>query len=250
MGKPTSFYPYRSVCSQALARYQPAQTLGARRVIGVDIDDTLIRAAWKRRRTVWSLQGPGAEPENLHELEDAATGEKRKRSGKDKDKANTVLPAIVNEYFPASCEHMFGPLPIPSSGSSPDTFPHNVVFRTADWVNTEIVEDVEGYDVVLAFSITKWIHLNEGDAGLRRFFERVYAVLNPGGVFVLEPQEWETYGKAKRMDTKLKENAKGLKLHPDDFERILTEVGFSAAEHLGKAGEGGFRRAIDLYRKK
>ena len=37
----------------------------------------------------------------------------------------------------------------------------------------------------------------------------------------------------------MKENAKGLKLHPDDFERILTEVGFSAAEHLGKAGEGG-----------
>lgn len=28
----------------------------------------------------------------------------------------------------------------------------------------------------------------------------MYAALNPGGVFVLEPQEWETYGKAKRMD--------------------------------------------------
>ena len=33
-----------------------------------------------------------------------------------------------------------------------------------------------------------------------KFFERVYAVLNPGGIFVLEPQSWESYAKAKRMD--------------------------------------------------
>lgn len=33
-----------------------------------------------------------------------------------------------------------------------------------------------------------------------RFFDRVYSVLNPGGVFVLEPQTWDTYAKAKRMD--------------------------------------------------
>ena len=45
---------------------------------------------------------------------------------------------------------MFGPLPLPSSDSSPDTFPHNVVFRTADWVNKEIIEDAEGYDIILA----------------------------------------------------------------------------------------------------
>ena len=33
-----------------------------------------------------------------------------------------------------------------------------------------------------------------------RFFERVYAVLNSDGFFVLEPQSWESYAKAKRMD--------------------------------------------------
>ncbi len=67
---------------------------------------------------------------------------------------------------------------------------------------------------------------------------------------------------------KLKENAKGLKLHPNEFESVLVELGFSVAEHLGKTGEGGkrsllmvgrcskgswrstgFRRAIDMYRK-
>lgn len=50
------------------------------------------------------------------------------------------------------------------------------------------------------FSISKWIHLNSGDDGLTAFFRRVHAVLKPGGTFVLEPQAWDTYSKAKRMN--------------------------------------------------
>ena len=33
-----------------------------------------------------------------------------------------------------------------------------------------------------------------------RFFRRVHSVLASGGEFILEPQAWDTYGKAKRMD--------------------------------------------------
>jgi Bicoid-interacting protein 3 (Bin3) len=51
-----------------------------------------------------------------------------------------------------------------------------------------------------SFSISKWIHLNGGDDALMRFFQRVHSVLDTGGVFVLEPQTWDTYAKAKRMD--------------------------------------------------
>lgn len=42
--------------------------------------------------------------------------------------------------------------------------------------------------------------MNGGDAALYTFFRRVYDVLNPGGMFVLEPQAWDTYAKAKRLD--------------------------------------------------
>jgi 7SK snRNA methylphosphate capping enzyme len=56
---------------------------------------------------------------------------------------------------------MFGPLPIPPSGTemstttldsgvSENAFPHNVSFRRADWVNERIPEDETGYDVILA----------------------------------------------------------------------------------------------------
>lgn len=33
-----------------------------------------------------------------------------------------------------------------------------------------------------------------------RFFGRVHSVLRVGGSFVLEPQEWESYHKARRMN--------------------------------------------------
>jgi 7SK snRNA methylphosphate capping enzyme len=176
-----------------------AQDSGATKVVGVDIDDTLTRAAWRRRRSVWSSQSP-------HTRLSADTVSRRSK--------------VEQFYFPMSCEHSFGPLPIPSRTSTSPTFPYNVSFRTADWVEDEIPEDKDGYDVVLAsvrypcqsclrfflttlapsLSISKWIHLNKGDSGIVRFFERVFSVLKPGGSFVLEHQAWDTYAKAKRID--------------------------------------------------
>ena len=42
--------------------------------------------------------------------------------------------------------------------------------------------------------------MNDGDDGIRTFFTRVYSVLGPGGVFIVEPQEWDSYAKARRMN--------------------------------------------------
>ena len=202
-----------------------AQDLGAKRVIGVDIDDTLVSAAWKHRRSVWSQQGPVDRIHSGVSTTESSTSDSRKRWRSDRSDDEELSAGSGHgpaNYFPASFEHMFGPLPIPSSRAckdATDTFPHNVAFRSADWVNEEIPEDAEGYNVVVAyvwtvnvaiacahrmplfrFSISKWIHLNGGDEGLKVFFRRVHNVLRPGGTFVLEPQEWDTYGKAKRMD--------------------------------------------------
>ena len=37
------------------------------------------------------------------------------------------------------------------------------------------------FDTVTCFSVSKWVHLVRGDAGLVRFFQRVFALLKPGG---------------------------------------------------------------------
>jgi 7SK snRNA methylphosphate capping enzyme len=89
------------------------------------------------------------------------------------------------------------------------------------------------------FSISKWIHLNNKDEGLKEFFYRVYQCLKMGGVFVLEPQPWDTYSKARRMSETLKENAKYLQLRPEGFGELLEELGFSHRQCLGVTGKGG-----------
>ncbi|KAG6813055.1 hypothetical protein H0H92_014327 [Tricholoma furcatifolium] len=223
-------------CNEGWVTCELAQSWAAQQVIGVDIDATLIRAAWRRRRTVWSLQEPSSDvTTNV-----AAANPKKRRRESPQDTVLTTAPGHLQpEYFPMSCEHEFGSLPIPpSEARGRDVFPHNVSFRTADWILTHIPEDVDGYDVVIAFSISKWIHLNGGDEALQSFFQRVHDVLRPHGKFILEPQAWDTYGKAKRMDERLKENARKLKIRPDDFGAILGTIGFGPAEHFGIVGEG------------
>ena len=56
------------------------------------------------------------------------------------------------------------------------------------------------FDVILALSLSKWIHLNWGDAGIKRFFKKIYHHLRPGGRFIFEPQPFKCYAKKKKLN--------------------------------------------------
>ncbi|PPR02266.1 hypothetical protein CVT24_011615 [Panaeolus cyanescens] len=238
-------------CNEGWLTCDIAQNRGATFVVGVDIDDSLIQGAWRRRRAIWSMQGPTSGHTELVDTDPSPPTKKRKKNDtqdKDEEAAHVASATPLSGYFPASCEHELGPLPIPPSTRRGKTvFPHNIAFRTADWVTTTIVDDAEGYNVVLALSVSKWIHLNDGDEGIKTFFKRVYGVLQPGGRFVFEPQPWESYAKARRMDPKLKENASKLTLRPNDFTALLQELGFKLEKCYNEVGEGGFKRSIEVY---
>lgn len=126
------------------------------------------------------------------------------------------------------------------------------------------------FDVILALSITKWIHLNWGDDGMRRFLKRAYAQLQPGNVssfsslslfdnfhfpggrLIIEPQSFETYRKRAKMNEELKANYSKIEFKPEDFEMWLIEtVGFESVEKMGVSGakSKGFERPIDVYLK-
>ena len=116
----------------------------------LDIDDSLVRLAWKRRRTVWSQFRPPTTTSNSIDAAAERPGSGFERPTK-RPKLALEHPVPELDQYPAAFEHMFGPLPIPpATPETEHTFPHNVSFRTANWPKNGVVEDKDGYDAVLA----------------------------------------------------------------------------------------------------
>uniref|UniRef100_A0A915ELK4 RNA methyltransferase n=1 Tax=Ditylenchus dipsaci TaxID=166011 RepID=A0A915ELK4_9BILA len=112
----------------------------------------------------------------------------------------------------------------------------------------------EEFNVIMALSITKWIHLNWGDEGLKRFFKRAFKHLRPGGRFILEPQDYSTYRKRSKITPEMNEHYKNIKFKPDNFTEYLLskEVGFEKVEELGtpkNATSKGFERPLLVFIK-
>ncbi|CEH13620.1 bin3-domain-containing protein [Ceraceosorus bombacis] len=105
-------------------------------------------------------------------------------------------------------------------------------------------EDDQGWDVILALSITKWIHLSHSDLGIRHFFSRIAQTLSKrplGGILILEPQPWKSYEQARRViGAEGRRRHKKLRLRPEDFQFVLMmELGFAEPVRLGQtAGYG------------
>ncbi|XP_052447475.1 7SK snRNA methylphosphate capping enzyme-like [Carassius gibelio] len=177
-----------------------------------------------------------------------------------KDEASVGLPDGKHS-FPVSLQISRGPIvgpPLPEINTErlpPGDFPANVTFVKGNYVleNDLLLQTQrEEYDVVLCLSVTKWVHLNWGDAGLKRLFHRVYKHLRPGGLFILEPQPWNSYGKRKKLTETIFKNYHGIRLKPDRFSSYLTaEVGFSSYELIATSQNHsrGFQRPIYLFRK-
>ncbi|XP_065781025.1 7SK snRNA methylphosphate capping enzyme isoform X3 [Muntiacus reevesi] len=214
-------------------------------MVGLDIDAQLIHSARQNIRHYLSEElrlpsqtsegGPGAESEE-------GTAAVRKRS-----------------YFPASLTASRGPIAapqVPLDGADTAVFPNNVVFVTGNYVldRDELVEAQKPeYDVVLCLSLTKWVHLNWGDEGLKRMFRRIYRHLRPGGILVLEPQPWSSYGRRKTLTERIYKNYFRIQLKPEQFSSYLTspEVGFSSYELVATPNNTsrGFQRPVYLFHK-
>lgn len=218
---------------------------GPSRMVGLDIDSRLIHSARQNIRHYLSEElrlpsqtsegDPGAESEE-------GTITVRKRS-----------------CFPASLTASRGPIAapqVPLDGADTSVFPNNVVFVTGNYVldRDELVDaQTPEYDVVLCLSLTKWVHLNWGDEGLKRMFRRIYRHLHPGGILVLEPQPWSSYSKRKTLTETIYKNYYRIQLRPEHFSSYLTspEVGFSSYELVATPHNTsrGFQRSVYLFHK-
>ncbi|XP_069169157.1 LOW QUALITY PROTEIN: 7SK snRNA methylphosphate capping enzyme [Procambarus clarkii] len=157
--------------------------------------------------------------------------------------------------FPKSLRLLYGTLKPPVRADGTRTFPYNVKFVHANYVleSDELLETVRPeFDMILCLSITKWVHLNWGDSGLKRFFRRIFHNLKPGGRLILEPQGWPSYNKRRKLTKRIFENYKNIRLFPDKFnDFLLHEVGFSTSEKITTPHHvsRGFQRPIIIYTK-
>ncbi|KAI8811173.1 Bicoid-interacting protein 3-domain-containing protein [Cladochytrium replicatum] len=205
-------------------------------VEGVDIDPDLIRKADKK-----SI------------LMDDAVAE-----------SDDLVLSDVFDYFPKSATHVYGLIPKLFCKSSktetgatslpPVKFPYNMKFRCSEWVHEPLPTSGPRFDVVLALSVTKWIHLNWGDPGIKLFFRKVYQSLSNHGVFIVEPQPWHTYERRTRNSPKILQNFSEIKLRPDSFMTYLVdEVGFKSVRKIDNnvdaQQKNGFGRDVFLLHK-
>ncbi|EDV91139.1 probable RNA methyltransferase CG1239 [Drosophila grimshawi] len=139
---------------------------------------------------------------------------------------------------------------------TPSIFPYNVKFVHGNYVlDDDVLLEIERpqYDVILCLSVTKWIHLNFCDAGLKQAFRRMFLQLRRGGKLILEPQSFDTYKRRKKLSESIRENYNAIKFQPDHFTAYLLspEVGFASMELMGvpEHCKAGFKRPIQIFSK-
>ncbi|GFR10490.1 7SK snRNA methylphosphate capping enzyme [Trichonephila clavata] len=191
-------------------------------IIGIDIDEELIKMAKKNVRHYVA-------PENIND-----------------------------EDFPISFPLTYGPVAqsMDTKGRySESNFPFNVQFIKANFIlsSDEFVNSQMPYfDTILCLSVTKWVHLNWGDIGIRRLFRRTYKLLRPGGNFILEAQLFQSYARKKKIAEELYQNYNCIELFPEMFnEFLLKEVGFETCQLIDTPAHSslGFSRPIYLFTK-
>ncbi|KAG0031494.1 hypothetical protein BGZ81_001137 [Podila clonocystis] len=253
--EPSWFYKKQVLdigCNAALLTVFIALHYQPRKIQGVDIDPSLIAKAQKFVRNTFSQLSSQA----YTQKKKTETAPSSSLSSSSLSSGSTSGPIIPYEaYFPKSMSYLHGLLPVPPKTADTELlFPHNIEFRIADWMASD-PQDSEGeamWDVIIGFSLTKWIHLHHGDKGLQGFFHKVYKSLAPGGVFLVEPQAFVTYNKRSKITPTMRENYMAIKMKPEMFEEYLLQtVGFKESRLLGHS-EGAaknFNRDIYMFRK-
>jgi len=151
-----------------------AKDFQPKKIIGLDIDNSLIKIARKNVR-------------------------------------HYITTNVIKEQdFPISLPLFHGPVASTvnfesnnDNNSAKAVFPNNVFFAKGNYVlESDDLLNVQKqeFDFILCLSLTKWIHLNWGDIGLKRVFKRIFSQLKPGGKLLLEAQPWCSYKKKKSIN--------------------------------------------------
>ncbi|TVU04813.1 hypothetical protein EJB05_47948 [Eragrostis curvula] len=160
-------------CNQGVVTIGLATKFACRSVLGVDIDKGLIETA------KWNL---------------------RRISREDKvDSDNIKAQESSNSPSQSSHDEMASD----TSNGNTCNLKHQNIFEIVSFRCENFVESLdrcsERYDTIMCLSVTKWIHLNWGDDGLITLFVKIWRLLRPGGLFIMEPQPWTSYKRNRQV---------------------------------------------------
>lgn len=248
-------------CNRGHITYAIARKFSPKFVVGIDIDAKMVDMA--NRDMHLYLESDLIKRATEIRLEELKRLELRDdiellSNSSEKEKSNEeqkLTSSLESNQYPISSYVSFGPLAL-SDSQNENTFPNNLIFVEHNYVpsSDDVVSRQKAhYDTILCLSVTKWIHLNYCDDGLKRFFKRTYNHLKEGGLLILEAQPFDNYNRRKRLSERLKKNFYNIQFKPEDFDSYLLsdEIGFkkiiyeSRIEHECK----GFKRPIKVFLK-
>ena len=198
-------------CNDGSLTTEVARRFGCRYMLGLDIDAALVAAARRvsRARAEAALQEPSIGSRGVGE---------RGGEGDDGWGEPSRRPASADDDRGAAWVSRFRD--------------SRLFFRREDFAQD--AHNDGGYDVISCFSVSKWMHLNHGDEGLRAVFFKVHSLLKAGGCFILEPQPWSSYRKNKDSSEAARTNLADIAMRPEAFVDFLTgTVGLARCEALG-----------------
>ncbi|CAH2070495.1 unnamed protein product [Thlaspi arvense] len=210
-------------CNSGIMTIHIAKKFGCRSILGVDIDSRCVEDAhWHLRKF--------ARTENS-----AKPNEKKSNSEGSKEQSVSQSNGETK-----------------TDGAETKDLSQVVSFQKENFVQTRNLDN-NRYDTILCLSVTKWVHLNWGDDGLITLFSKIWRLLNPGGIFVMEPQPWKSYESNRRVSETASMNYRNIVLRPDRFQEILLDkIGFRTVEDLTSSLSGaskGFDRQILAFQK-
>ncbi|KAE9586011.1 putative RNA methyltransferase bin3, bin3-type S-adenosyl-L-methionine binding protein [Lupinus albus] len=142
-------------CSSGILTINIAKKFSCQSMLGIDIDPDQVEEANLNLGKVVELE---------------STEKKRKR-----DQTENLEQGIDDEEIPTR------------------NLSDIVSFKQENFLESEYNPLEQHYDTILCLSVTLWIHLNWGDDGLKTLFQKIWNMLLPNGLFVLEPHKWKTY---------------------------------------------------------
>lgn len=212
-------------CNNGTITITIAKKFGCRSILGVDIDgDRIQDAHWNLRRTV--KMSTGAVQPKPTKLEDS-------------EGMNGV-------------QHTVTEVQSEETRSGKD-LSHVVTFEKGNFVKDWWAPKDKLYHTIICLSVAKWIHLNWGDDGLIILFAKIWKLLEPGGILILEPQPWKSYYKNRLVSEMAQTNYHNIKIYPEGFQEVLLDkIGFRMVENITSRLSGtktGFDRPILAFWK-